>query len=173
MWRRYRGSAQRQSSFDDLTERVVRRGTLINMVGPLLLVVAAYVARQAGLGLDESQRPAIYPTLLYLFVAVGVADLAAAFFLRRSLFARSRFAGANLTPQATEAMVLRSATIIFAVGASPIVYGVVLFLLGGAIREVVYFALLNLLALRLLRPDAAYLEGVLGDPASDGYDPPS
>ena len=171
MWRRYSGSARPRSPYDDLTDRVIRRGVLVNMVAPLMLVVAAHLARGAGLGLDESQRPEIYPTLLYVLVAVGVADLAAAFVLRRSLFARSRFAGASLTPEAIEAMVMRSATIVFAVGASPIVYGVVLYLLGGEIREVAYFALLNLLSLRLLRPDAAYLEGVIGQPDPHGPTP--
>ncbi len=162
---RYSGERHAATAYDNLIWRVTQRGGLINLIIPFGLVVLVYFAREMGIGLSPSARPASYMTLLYVAMALGLSELAAAFVIRRMLFAPARFESPESSHPVTEAAILKSATTVFIVGASPILYGVALYLLGGEIREVAYFGLLNLVAYRALRPDTDLIRKALGDTA--------
>lgn len=162
---RYPGERDSTTAHDHLIWRITQRGGLINLIVPFGLVALVYVAREIGIGMNPSARPASYTTLLYIAMALGLAELAAAFVIRRNLFTPARFESTAQSRPATEAAILKSATTVFIVGASPILYGVALYLLGGEIREVAYFGLLNLVAYRGLRPDTDLIRKVLGDTA--------
>ena len=162
---RYSGERHSATAYDNLIWRITQRGGLINLILPFGLVALAYLARELGIGVNPSARPASYTTLLYVAMALGLAELAAAFVIRRVLFTPVRFKSLEYNLPAIEAAILKSATTVFIVGASPILYGVALYLLGGEIREVAYFGLLNLVAYRMLRPNADLIRKVLGDRA--------
>jgi len=144
-----------------LAERAAQRGVIINLLLPGVLVLLAFVVRRNGIGTDESAAPEWQPLLFYVFLALGVADLFAAFALRRTLLAPMRLRAVLADAPAAERLIMNAATVAFALGASPMVYGIVLYLLGGDMQQVAVFAIVSLLAFRLLRPSAGFLEKAL------------
>jgi len=157
---RYTSDPGRDATCDDLAARIAKRGIIINLIAPLGLVALAYAIREAGIGVDPANRLELFPILFYAFFAVSVSELIAAFILRRQLFTAQRLGVDTATGRFDANKALQAATIVLAIGATPIVYGIALYLLGGAITDVVWFALMNLLAFRLLRPDAEYLSRI-------------
>jgi hypothetical protein len=148
--------------FAHLAGEALKRGLLICAVAPMLLFIAAHVLRSTGLGIAEADRAPNEQLLFYGLLVIGVADLAAAFVLRRVLFAPNRLRTVVNDSAAFRRQTLTAATILFALGASPMVYGVVLYLLGGDLRQLAAFAILDLVAFRLLRPSPDFLRNAAG-----------
>ncbi|MEW5702825.1 MAG: hypothetical protein AB1792_11440 [Candidatus Zixiibacteriota bacterium] len=148
-----------------MAERAVRRGMIIQLLAPGVLVLLVFVVRKRGIGIDESQAPVWLPTLFYVLLGLAVADLLAAFTLRRILLAPLRLRNVLGDTAAVERIVMSATTVTFALGASPVVYGVVLYLLGGTMQQVAVLAIISLLSFRFLRPDVKFLEEVLGEAA--------
>ena len=74
-----------------MIEQAARRGIMIAIFAPLILIGGAHFLRLSGIGASPGQTPPNYDMLLMVFVALGVAEVAAAFVLRRRLFAPTRF----------------------------------------------------------------------------------
>ena len=145
-----------------LTGKAARLGLMVNVGVPAIVVITAIALRQGGAIPSNGDPPEWLPLLFYIMGAVAVADLAVAYFVRRFLFASNRLAVARNDPAQLEELVSRSLLIIFALGASPMVYGVVVYLLGGDLQQLAFFGILTLLGYRFLRPTADFLQGALG-----------
>jgi hypothetical protein len=169
MWNRYTGTGESESDYAEVLERATKRGNQICVLAPLLLIGAIHLLRMAGITTPQGETPAIYDLLLMIFIALGVAEVAAAFFLRRSLFAPARFEPMRADHGRVADEIMRASTVVATVGAGPILYGAILYLMGGEVRDVVYFGLLNLLGFRLLRPDVFLLEKALGGPLNPSH----
>jgi len=90
--------------------------------------------------------------------AVAVGDIAMAFYLRKILFGPSRFAVTNRSFASFAKICANNVITIFALGASPSLYGFVLYALGGTIEQFIFFILISLIAYRAVRPNKEYLE---------------
>jgi len=99
--------------------------------------------------------------LFFALVGVALSELVAAFVMRRILFSPERARPIRHDPVLVEQWVIRSSIIVFALGASPVAYGVVLFLLSGDLRQLALFGIVCLLAYRLFRPTRDLLEAAL------------
>ncbi|MBI3871514.1 MAG: hypothetical protein HY304_00360 [candidate division Zixibacteria bacterium] len=137
----------------------MKRGLIVTVVIPFGLFTLAYLARERGLGMDA---PAEWePLLFYILLVVAAADVGAGFLVRGRLFAPSRLARHVDDDEAMTRQTVGSATVLFLLGAMPMVYGTALYCLGGDTRQVAFFAIGNLLSFRLLRPSAGFLEQAL------------
>jgi hypothetical protein len=161
MHSRYSSNPSRDASYDDLALRITKLGLLIHLIVPVLIVVAAYILRQQGMGVEPAARGDSYMFILFVLLAVALSEPIVAFFLRRLLLAPEKVRSLIGQRAALEALFVRTFLIVFCIGATPIVYGVVLLFLGGQITDVVGFALITLVSYRLLRPDAEFLVGVV------------
>jgi hypothetical protein len=74
------------------------------------------------------------------------------------LFSPLRFAGAAQSFAAFEERCKQNVIVIFAVGASPAVYGFILWALGGTIEQFIFFIIISLIGYRALRPGREWLE---------------
>ncbi|MBI5867769.1 MAG: hypothetical protein HZB43_05690 [candidate division Zixibacteria bacterium] len=149
------------SSTEHLADRATRMGILVNLGIPALTVAVAVLLREGHLlGLPEAMPEFLQP-LFYILGGVALMELAAAYLLRRLFFSPARVAPFCHDPNQIELWVVRSSFVIFAMGASPIVYGVVVYLIGGDLRQLAFFGLLTLLAYRLLRPTGDLIDETL------------
>lgn len=149
------------SNIDYLVQRATRLGILLNVGLPALFAAVAVALRESGVLALPKELPAPLQPLFYVLGGVALMELAAAYFLRRLFFSPARVAPFCHDPVQIEQWIMRSAFVIFALGASPIVYGVVLYLLGGDLRQLAFFGIVTLLAYRLLRPTADMIEDTL------------
>lgn len=139
-----------------LADMTVKRGLIIAVVIPFGLFALAFLARECGIGMNA---PAEWePMLFYILLVVAAADVGAGFLVRGRLFAPSRLAPHLDDAAAMTRLTASSATVLFILGAMPMVYGALLYCLGGDTRQVAFFAIGNLLSFRLLRPSAGFLE---------------
>src|SRR3972149_9380806 len=119
------------SGAEHLAGRAGRIAILFNLVVPALIVAVAVALREGKLvALPEELSPSLQ-LLIYVFGVVALMDLIAAWVLRRIFFAPSRIAPFCHDSGQIEQWVVRASTVASALGASPVVYGVVIYLLGG------------------------------------------
>jgi hypothetical protein len=150
---------------DHLVGRAMRLGVWINLIGPAMIAAVAYGLHESGTIQDSADFAEGQSVLFFALVVVAVGELVAAFVLRRLLFSPERARPIRHDPALTEQWVIRSSTIIFALGASPMVYGAILFLLSGDLRQLALFGIICMLAYRLLRPTRDLLESALDETA--------
>jgi len=132
---------------------------LVGVAGPLVIFLLLYVLRTLGTipargGGDTLVADPIFLALL----VVGAGELVAGFFLRRTMFSPSRLRPILGDSRALETHVQAAATMIGVLGASEMIYGIVVFVLGLPTPNVAVFALLMLACFRLLRPSVRFLQ---------------
>jgi hypothetical protein len=146
---------------EHLVNRTVRLGLIINLLAPATLAAVAFTLHEIGIVPTVpslEQGPSI---LFFVLGALAISELIAAFVLRRALFSQARVRPIRDDPTLVEQWLVRSSIVIFAVGASPMVYGAVLYLLSGDTGQLAFFGIITLLAYRLFRPSKALLEELL------------
>ncbi len=147
--------------FDHLIGRAMRIGVWINLAGPAILAGIAYALNQSGTIQPNPDLESGQSVLFFALVGVAISELVAAFVMRRVLFAPQRARPIRHDPALVESWVVRSSIVIFALGASPMIYGVILYLLSGDLRQLALFGIVSLLAYRLFRPTRDLLEEAL------------
>lgn len=148
---------------DHLVNRAMRLGVWINIVAPAMLAAVAYLLYDSGTVQPNTSLIEGQSVLFFVFVGVAISELVAAFVMRRILFSPERARPIRHDPALVELWVIRSSIILFALGGSPIAYGIVLFLLTGDTRQLALFGIVCLLAYRLFRPTKDLLEAALQD----------
>lgn len=146
-------------NWEELQADLAKRGVIINVLAPFVLLGIAYMLRGMGFlpeipQLDDS----MHQTLVYVFGVVALGELAVAFYLKRMWLRASWFVDVSGSFGGFSTRCIERMTIVFAVGASPAVYGFVLYALGGTIEQFIFFILISLVAYRLVRPGKAELE---------------
>ncbi len=150
---------------DHLVGRAMRLGVWINLVGPAMIAAVAYALHESGTIQATPDFAEGRPILFFALVVVAISELVAAFVLRRLLFSPERTRAIRHDPALVEQWAMRSSTVIFALGASPIAYGAVLYLLSGDMRQLALFGIICLLAYRLFRPTKDLFESALDETA--------
>jgi len=144
---------------DDLQEVIVKRGLVINLVMPLVLLGIAYVLRGAGLAADTPLLDeTTHRLLLYVLGAIALGELALAIYLKKRTFNASQFLSIGGSSAAFAERCKTKITLIFAIAASPAVYGFIMYVLGGTIEQYLFFVLIGLIGFRLVRPGKDELE---------------
>lgn len=145
--------------YQQLADHGIKRMFLIGVVGPLLLFLLIYILRSAGvMPAREGSDTLVADPIFFVLLAVGLGEIVTGFVLRRAMFAPTRLRPVLGDPEAFATHIMASATLIGALGASEMVYGIVLFVLGLPTPNVAVFALLMLTCFRLLRPSARFLQ---------------
>jgi len=145
--------------YQELAERGIKRMLLIGVVGPLLIFLLIYILRTAGvIPARDGSDTLVADPLFFALLAVGISEIVTGFVLRKAMFAPARLRPVLGDPEVFATHIMTSATIIGALGASEMVYGIVLFVLGLPTPNVAVFALLMLACFRLLRPSARFLQ---------------
>ena len=150
---------------DHLVGRAMRLGVWIGLIGPAMIAAVAYGLHESGTIQASSDFTEGQPVLFFALVAVAIGELVAVFVLRRLMFSPERARPIRHDPVLVEQWAIRSSTIVFALGASPIACGAVLFLLSGDLRQLALFGIICLLAYRLFRPTRDLLESALDEKA--------
>ena len=151
---------------DHLVGRTTRLGILINILTPGVIAAIVFVLVESEIVHPNPEFADRQPVLFFADVAVALGELVAAFVLRRILFSPDRARPIRHDSSLVEQWVQRSSVVIFALGATPLVYGAILYLLSGDIRQLALFGIISLLAYRLFRPTRHLLEGALNEPSS-------
>lgn len=141
----------------ELEAKATRIGLFINLGGPFALALAAILLVESGT-IRPSMNFVETPLIFYVLGAVAIMELAAGHFVRKALFAPSKAREVMGDARKAEQWVVRSSIVLFALGASPMFYGVVVFTLGGEMTQLAFFGILTLAGYRLLRPSASFLE---------------
>jgi len=144
-----------------LAERAARLGMLINIMLPAVVAIAVYALHAAKLVAPIESFSTDPPIVFIVFGAVAISELIAAYVLRRILFSRQRAESIRDDAAKVEQWVMRSSLVIFVIGASPMFYGAILYLLSGDIRQLAFFGIVTLLAYRLFRPTADLIDTAL------------
>lgn len=146
-----------------LSDRASRVGMVINVMLPAGIALLAYAIHASGMVQVWAPATASPPVLFLICGAMALSELLAAFIMKKRLFSRERVMPIRKDPAALDRWLLRSSIIVYALGASPMVYGSVLYVLSGDLGQLAFFGIVTLLAYRLFRPTADQLEELLRD----------
>lgn len=146
----------------NLGDRLLKLTLLINIALPAALFVVVYILRS--MKLIPAQALVPIETLRILFFAlvfVAVTELVTSFIVKKALFAPDKIRTV-LHDLPGFAKLATGATItLAALGASAMMYGIVLYILGEDLTKVALFGLIALVHFRLFRPTAEFLRQTL------------
>ncbi len=137
---------------------------VVNLMLPAGIALLAFAIHASRLVPTWDMATASPPVPFLVCGALALGELVAAFILRRQFFTRQRVEPIRHDPAAIDQWLLKSSIIIYALGASPIIYGSILYILSGDIRQLAFFGMITLLAYRLFHPTADQLEDILKAP---------
>ena len=144
-----------------LAERAARIGMIINLMLPAGIAILAYAIEASG-GVPKWEITQSGPPIIFIvFGALAISELAVAFFIRRKFFSRDHVASFRTDSPAIDQWLMKSSIIVFALGASPMLYGAILYIFSGDVRQLAFFGIVTMLAYRLFRPSADQLENIL------------
>jgi len=143
----------------ELEAKATRIGLFINLGGPFAIALVAILLMETGT-IRPSMNFVESPLIFYVLGAVAIMELGAGHFVRKALFAPSKAREVMADALKTEQWVVRSSIVLFALGASPMFYGVVVYILGGETTQLAFFGILTLAGYRLLRPSTSFLEDI-------------
>lgn len=151
-------SRQDSPDLERIDRDCTRRGFLIGIAAPALLFLTVYLLRSAALLPAASAMPhETLRLLFYVLLFVGISELGAGFVMRQVMFATDKIRTALAIPGGFERMVGTASTVLSALGASPMIYGTVLFILGADMTAVAVFGLITLACYRILRLSPDFL----------------
>lgn len=133
-------------------------GMVINVMLPAGIALLAYAIHASGMIPTWEMATSSPPVVFLVCGALALGELLAAFIMKKRLFSRDRVAAIQNDAVAIDQWLLRSSIIVYALGASPMIYGSVLYILSGDLRQLAFFGMITLLAYRLFHPSADQLE---------------
>lgn len=149
------GVVPNQSQIRQCLLKVVYLGLAMTIGLPLVLLLVGFVIRQAsGESVDAPQR-----IFLYALMAVAVAEIPAALFIRKTLLKPLPETGGTAP---TTAYVFSRYLVIFNLAGACSFYGMVWYLLGGTLPEFALFAVIGLVIFRLVRPSTEFFFSLFG-----------
>ncbi|MBD3299039.1 MAG: hypothetical protein GF341_10320 [candidate division Zixibacteria bacterium] len=139
---------------------------VINLMLPAGIALLAYAIHASRLIPTWEMATASPPILFLVCGALALGELVAAFILKRQFFSQQRVAPIRHDPAAIDQWLLKSSIIIYALGASPMIYGSILYILSGDLRQLAFFGIITMLSYRLFHPTTDQLEEILKAPES-------
>ena len=143
-----------------LAERASRMGMVVNVMLPASIAMLAYAVHASGMVAPWEMATANPPILFIVIGALALGEMVAAFVLKRMLFSRARVAPIRHDSAAIDQWLVKSSLIIYALGASPMIYGAILYVFSGDLRQLAFFGIVSLLAYRLFHPTAGQLKEI-------------
>jgi len=144
--------------------RAVYLGLILNLLLPAVVVIAGYAIRRA-MYADEvpwASAPGTLTILFWVLLCVALSEIPVALLLRKLLLTANMCSMEKDDPQAAIMKVQSRYIVLYALALSPTFYGLVLYLLGGAMREFVLFAVVSLVIYRLVRPGQEFFYALFG-----------
>jgi len=150
-----------EEQWDQLQSRLLKFGVFINLLGPFVIFIAAYVWQSRGVGSDlPVERETTFKLMLYILGLIALGEIAVGAFLKKAVFFNPQKIGPIASFAAFGDRCQGNVVILHALGAAPAIYGLVLVLFGGTIEHFIFFLVLSLLGYRILRPDKAQLQAL-------------
>lgn len=147
---------------EGLAGRALKLALFVNLLIPAMLVIAVYVLRL----LDVMPRttsflPDKLQLLYFVLVFVALSELVAALVLKKAMFGPDKVRPTLGSTEEFGKLVIGGTVTLAALGASPVLYGIVLYILGEDISKVALFTLVTLVHFRLFRPTAEFLHHIV------------
>ena len=150
---------------DETINRVLNKLTYLGLAMNVGAPVAAFVIVTLALGKDIHAGGGLpfagagqSAMLFYVFLAVAVGDLVAAYVIRRVMPRSMAGSSAGTPTERFERGATTAGIIIYALNLSATIYGVVLAILGANAQTMMLFVALTLIGYQLLRFRRGYLE---------------
>jgi len=153
-----------QSQLREAHMRIIYLGLVLNLLMPIVIVVAGYFIRQTmnSGGQSWGAAPDTVRILFWALLAVALSEVGVTLFLRKTLLQPNMRPAETSDPQTDIPHVQSRYIVLFALALSPAFYGLVLYLLGGEFREFVLFAVISLVIYRLVRPGQDFFYALFG-----------
>jgi hypothetical protein len=147
---------------DELAGKALKLALFINLLIPALLIIAVYILSS----MDMMPRAMSYPAdtlqlMYFVLLAVALSEMVAALILRKAMFAPEKVRPVLGNSGEFSKLVMTGTTALAALGASPVIYALVLYILGEDISKTAIFPLVTLVHFRLFRPSAEFLREVV------------
>jgi FtsH-binding integral membrane protein len=141
--------------------KVMYLGMALTLGSSLVLGLVGFLLRQNGAG---ATTPPEGPeqVLFYALLAVAVAELPTALFLKKAMLKPLGESGGATTAIPTTSYVFSRYLVLFNLAGACPVYGFVWYFLGGTLPEFVLFAAIGLVIFRLVRPTTEFFYSLFG-----------
>lgn len=147
---------------DGLASRLLKQSLFINVLAPAFFFLVAYLVRAGGiLPATPLVDSGVLQILFYALLFVAVSEIGVAYVIKKTLFAPDKVRAALADPNAFTKLVTGGTITLAAIGATSIMYGIVLYLLGMEVTQFALFALIAMLHFRLFRPNADFLRSLI------------
>lgn len=153
-----------QSQLREAHMRVIYLGLVLNLLLPVVVVVAGYFIRQMMNSGGEAwgASPDTLRILFWALLMVAASEVGVALFLRKTMLKANMCPADKSDPQTDIPLVQSRFVVLFALALSPSFYGLVVYLLGAEFREFVLFAVVSLVIYRLVRPGQEFFYALFG-----------
>ncbi len=139
----------RNVDVDSLHTRLLYIGLVLNLLVPVFLLSLGTFLKSKGIGGDMGTG---LSTFFWVLIAVTLSEIPVIYLVRKAtLSARKVYLDSH--PQAAVGqLLLQWGILVFSVSLSPAVYGLIYYLMGGALERFVLFVAFTLLCFMLFKP---------------------
>jgi hypothetical protein len=136
---------------DILVSKLNTMGFVINLLIPAIILFAGYLIGESIRGSFSLDAQAL-TTIQWALIIVSIGEIVVAFFIKRRLFGNLE----NYFPEGSDlkartSLIVKMMMIIHTLAATPAIYGLIFYLLGGKIEGFLLMIILNLIGYQLCR----------------------
>jgi cbb3-type cytochrome oxidase subunit 1 len=125
-------------------------GLLMNVGMPVVIVFVGGLLKAQGIGGEMGERE--LNVFFWALAAVAVSEIPVIYIIRRSFLSGSKAFMKSRSKMTIEQSLFQWGMITFSLALAPSIYGLVYYLLGGALERFVLFAALTLLCFLVFKP---------------------
>jgi len=152
---------QNRELYESTVSKLNTTGFIINLVVPAIMLFLGFYLRTQVFNPPDLGASTI-SVLLYTLIAVSLIEVVVAFFLKRRLFSNlDKYFTGSYDLEEQVGLVAKMMIIIHVLSATPVLYGLLYYFLGGSLEGFLMMVILNLLgfqACRIRKSDAEKLE---------------
>jgi len=136
-------------------------GLLINIFFPVGVVAVAYFTGQHDLQSNATIPTGSKAILFWALAAVSIVDGGVAILLRHRLFYKSMISSEPTFAEDLSRGIFNGSIICYAITAAITIYGLIFYLYGGTLQQLVFFIVISFISFQVIRPRHGFIKKVI------------
>ncbi len=151
---------EKQIDLHRLLIKPLYMGLMINIFIPVIILAIAYYIDISG-GRSSTVPPETLNILFWTLAAVAAVDGIAAIFIKQKLFFAPMIQSQETFEDDLTTRVTSASIVCYALTTAIVVYGFVLYMIGGVFNHLLLFTFVSFIAFQLIRPRYSFMEKVV------------
>ncbi len=136
-------------------------GLLINILIPSIILFVAYYLDRSGAYHPPTQPPPELNVIFFVFLALSLAQGGVGLFLKHKFFMSPMIQSKGTFAEDFSKRTMTLSLIGYAFGDAIVIYGIIIYVLGGTFRQMALFVFIAFIAFQLIRPRLGFMKKAL------------